>query len=116
MIQMPVMNTFNYKKMKQMQTELEAVVTEVPSVQTVFNPATLSEDEHLAYYAEIQYKRKPPQVRMIMCSRLDPVSVGQPVMISYHCGMRCYQHSRSISTSSEDNCIGGFYFTDGTPA
>jgi hypothetical protein len=62
--------------MKQLQTELEAVVTEVPSIQTVFNPATLSEDEHLAYHAEIQYKRKPPQVRMIMCSRLDPVSVG----------------------------------------
>ena len=36
-------------------------------------------------------------------------------MITYHSGMRCYQHSRHVVTSNEDNCIGGFYFTDGTP-
>jgi hypothetical protein len=55
-------------------------------------------------------------VRMIMCSQLDTVRVGEPVMISYHSGMRCYQHSRHVVTSNEDNCIGGFYFTDGTSA
>ena len=102
--------------MKQLQTELEAVVTESPSMQTVFNPATLSEDEHLAYQAEIQYKRKPPAVRMIMCGRLDTVNVGEPVMISYHMGMKCYQHARHLVISNNDNCIGGFYYTDGNPA
>ena len=37
-------------------------------------------------------------------------------MISYHSGMRCYQHTRHVVTSNEDNCIGGFYYTDGNPA
>ena len=77
---------------------------------------TLEEDEHLGYDAEIQYKRKPPAMRLIMCTRLDTVRVGEPVMIQYHSGMRCYQHSRHVSTSNDDNCIGGFYYTDGTPA
>ena len=56
------------------------------------------------------------QVRLIMCSSLDDSCLGEPVMISYHSGMRCYQHSRHVVTSNDDNCIGGFYFTDGTPA
>ena len=102
--------------MRPLQTEMEAIVVSEPRLRHVFNPVTLEEDEHLGYDAEVQYKRKENQVRLIMCSSLDTVNVGQPVMISYHCGMRCYQHSRTISTSNEDNCIGGFYFTDGTPA
>jgi hypothetical protein len=101
---------------KTLQAEMEAIVTSPPEMKTVFNPTTLEEDPHLAYEAEIQYKRKPPQVRMIMCSQLDTVDVGSPVMISYHSGMRCYQHSRHIVVSNERNCIGGFYFTNGTPA
>lgn len=102
--------------MKILQTEMEAIPVSQPEVRTVFNPETLNEDPHLCYDAEIQYKRKPPQVRMIMCGRLDHVKVGEPVMISYHCGMRCYQHSRHVVVSSSDNCIGGFYYTDGTSA
>jgi len=98
------------------QCEMEAIAVSQPSIRSVLNPATLEEDQHLAYDAEIQYKRKPPAVRMIMCSSLDDVVVGEPVMISYHSGMRCYQHSRHVVTSNEANCIGGFYFTDGTPA
>ena len=98
------------------QTEMEAIPVSIPVVRTVMNPTTLTEDEHLGYDAEIQYKRKPPQVRLIMCSALDTVRVGEPVMISYHSGMRCYQHSRHVSVSNDDNCIGGFYYTDGTPA
>ena len=97
-------------------TEMEAIPVTAPEMRTVFNPVTLNEDEHLAYDAEIQYKRKPPTVRMIMCSRLDRVNVGELVMISYHMGMRCYQHSRHLVTSNEENCVGGFYFTDGQPA
>jgi hypothetical protein len=102
--------------MKHNQTEMEAIAVSAPQIRTVLNPKTLEEDPHLCYDAEIQYKRKPPQVRMIMCSSLDDVVVGEPVMITYHCGMRCYQHSRHVSTSSDRNCIGGFYYTDGTLA
>ena len=67
-------------------------------------------------FSAVQYKRKENTVRMIMCTTLDTVRVGEPVLISYHSGMRCYQHSRHVVTSNEDNCIGGFYYTDGTPA
>ena len=98
------------------QTEMEAIPVSAPTMRTVFNPTTLNEDEHLCYDAEIQYKRKDPQVRMIMCGQLDTVRQGEPVMISYHSGMRCYQHSRHVVISNEENCVGGFYFTDGTPA
>lgn len=98
------------------QAEMEAIAKTAPTMRTVFNPTTLEEDEHLGYEAEIQYKRKPPATRLIMCSRLDTVRVGEPVMITYHSGMRCYQHSRHVSTSNEDNCTGGFYYTDGTLA
>ena len=97
-------------------TELEAIAVSKPSMQTVMNPSTMQEDEHLCYQAEVQYKRKENQVRLIMCSRLDTVDVGKPVMITYHSGMRCYKHSRHVVTSNEVNCIGGFYYTDGTPA
>lgn len=102
--------------MKHTQTEMEAIAVSAPSMRTVLNPTTLNEDPHLAYDAEIQYKRKPPAVRMIICSSLDDVIQGEPVMISYHSGMKCYQHSRHVVTSNERNCIGGFYFTDGTKA
>ena len=102
--------------MFKLNTEMEAIPMTAPEIRTVFNPVTLNEDEHLAYDAEIQYKRKPPAVRMIMCSRLDNVNVGDPVMISYHMGMRCYQHARHLVISNNENCIGGFYYTDGTPA
>ncbi len=102
--------------MKHTQAEMEAIVITPPVMRTVMNPSTLTEDAHLGYDAEIQYKRKPPTTRLILCSSLDTVRVGEPVMISYHSGMRCYQHSRHVSTSNEDNCIGGFYYTDGTSA
>jgi hypothetical protein len=102
--------------MQHTQTEMEAIVVSAPSMRTVLNPTTLEEDAHLAYDAEIQYKRKAPAVRMIICSSLDDVIQGEPVMISYHSGMKCYQHSRHVVTSNQGNCVGGFYFTDGTEA
>ena len=98
------------------QTEMEAIAVSPPQMRTVMNPATFAEDPHLCYDAEIQYKRKDPAVRMIMCTQLDTIRVGEPVLISYHSGMRCYQHSRHVVTSNEGNCTGGFYFTDGSPA
>ena len=102
--------------MKHTQTEMEAIAVSAPHIGTVFNPTTLEEDEHLVYDAEVQYKRKDNQVRLIMCSSLNDVVIGEPVMITYHSGMRCYKHSRHVVTSNNSNCIGGFYFTDGTPA
>ena len=102
--------------MMKLQAEMEAIPVSSPAIRTVMNPVTLNEDEHLAYEAEIQYKRKPPTVRLIMCSSLDTINLGEPVLISYHSGMRCYQHSRHVSVSNPSNCTGGFYFTDGTPA
>ena len=98
------------------QTEMEAIPISIPQMRTVLNPVTLDEDEHLGYEAEVQYVRKPNQIRLIMCSTLDTVNVGEPVMISYHSGMKCYQHSRHVSVSNTGNCIGGFYYTDGTEA
>ena len=102
--------------MKHTQTEMEAIAVSKPTMRTVMNPQTLEEDQHLGYDAEVQYKRKENTVRLIMCSSLDTVRVGEPVMISYHSGMRCYQHSRHVVTSNEENCIGGFFYTDGTSA
>ena len=98
------------------QTEMEAIAVSEPHMGFVMNPETHELDDHLVYDAEMQYKRKENQVRMILCSSLDDVVVGEPVMVSYHSGMRCYQHSRHVVTSSNRNCIGGFYYTDGTPA
>jgi predicted metallo-beta-lactamase superfamily hydrolase len=102
--------------MKHTQTEMEAIAVTQPRLGFVMNPVTSELDEHLVYDAEVQYKRKDNQVRLIMCSSLDDVVIGEPVMITYHSGMRCYKHSRHVVTSSEENCIGGFYFTNGTPA
>ena len=95
---------------------MEAIAVSPPQMRTVMNPTTFHEDPHLCYDAEIQYKRKENKVRMIMCTQLDTIRVGEPVLISYHSGMRCYQHSRHVVTSNEDNCIGGFYYTNGQPA
>ena len=99
-----------------MKSELEAIVETEPTMMTVFNPDTLEEDPHYCYMAEIQYKRKAPAARLILCSRLDTVNVGEPVMITYHMGMRCYQHNRNVVVSNQLNCTGGFYYTDGNKA
>ena len=102
--------------MKHTQTEMEAIAVSAPQMRAVMNPVTHELDPHFCYDAEVQYKRKENTVRLIMCSQLDTIRVGEPVMISYHSGMRCYQHSRHVVTSNEENCIGGFFYTDGTSA
>ena len=102
--------------MNNFKTEMEAIAVSKPTMRTIFNPSTMEEDEHLGYDAEVQYKRKDNQVRLIMCSSLDDVVVGEPVMITYHSGMKCYKHARHVVISNVDNCSGGFYITDGTPA
>ena len=102
--------------MKSTMAEMEAIAVSAPRMGTVLNPSTLHEDQHLVYEAEVQYKTKDNVVRLIMCSVLDTIDVGNPVMITYHSGMRCYKHSRHVVTSNQSNCIGGFYYTDGTEA
>ena len=97
-------------------TEMEAIPVSQPYMTTVFNPITLQESEHLAYDAEMQYKRKENTIRTILCSRLDTVNVGEPVMLVYHHGMRSYKHNRHVIVSNSSNCIGGFFYTNGTEA
>ena len=98
------------------QAEMEAIPQSLPHMTTVFNPDTLEEDTHLGYQAEIQYKRKDPAIKTILCSRLDTVNVGEPVMLVYHHGMRAYKHNRHVIVSNSSNCIGGFYYTNGREA
>ena len=98
------------------QSEMEAIAVSEPTMRSVTPPESQELVPHLCYDAEVQYKRKENQVRLIMCSSLDTINVGSPVMITYHSGMRCYKHSRHVVTSNVDNCIGGFYYTDGTLA
>ena len=95
---------------------MQAIPLTSPAIRPVLNPETLEEDMHLSYDAEIQYKRKAPARRLILCTQLDTVNIGEPVMITYHPGMRAYQHDRHVSVSNEYNCVGGFYFTNGTQA
>ena len=97
-------------------TEIEAIPVSEPHMVTVFNPNTLEETEHLGYLAEMQYKRKENQVRTILCSRLDTVNVGEPVMLVYHHGMKSYKHNRHVIVSNSSNCVGGFYYTNGEMA
>ena len=95
---------------------MEARAVSDARTQTVFDYDTLTEHEVLGYDAEVQYVRKPPEVKFILCSTLDGVTAGQPVMIQYSMGKKSYEHAQVISTSNESNCFGGFYYTDGTPA
>ena len=97
-------------------TEMEAIPVSEPHEMTVLNPVTLEENRHLAYEAEMQYKYKDPAIKTILCSRLDTVNVGEPVMLVYHHGMRSYMHNRNVIVSNPSNCVGGFYYTDGTRA
>ena len=96
--------------------EMEAIAVSEPRMRQVMHPEKQELVDHLCYDAEVQYKTKENQVRLIMCSKLDTVDVGNPVLITYHSGMRCYKHSRHVVTSNQSNCIGGFYYTDGTSA
>ena len=97
-------------------TEMEAIPVSKPHMVAVFNSNTLEETQHLAYEVEMQYKRKPNEIKTILCSRLDTVNVGEPVMLVYHHGMRSYKHNRNVIVSNSRNCLGGFYYTDGTKA
>ena len=93
-----------------------AVVMTEPRMRTVLVPGTYEESPCLAYDAEVMLIRKPSEVRMILCSKIDDVQVGEPVLLTYHMGLKCYQHERHVSVSTNDNCVGGFFYTNGEPA
>ena len=97
-------------------TEMEAIPVSEPQLMSVFNPNALEPTDHFAYEAEMQDKRKPNEIQTILCSRLDTVYVGEPVMLVYHHGMRSYKHNRHVIVSNPSNCTGGFYYTNGTEA
>ena len=95
---------------------MHAIVTDLPKLRSVIEPRTGHLVMHLAYVAQMQYKRKDPSEKLILCSSIDTVHLGEPVDVEYHIGMKCYKHSSTHCTSNNDNCTGGFYFTDGTQA
>ena len=97
-------------------SEMEAIPVSEPHMVSVFNPITFEENEHFGYEAEVQYQTKDPERKIIMCSRLDTVNVGEPVILVYHFGMRSYKHDRNVVVSNPSNCVGGFYYTNGTSA
>lgn len=99
-----------------MKQTTEAIAVSNPAMRTVFVRDSCTEAPHLAYDAEVQFIRKPNEVRMVLCSEIDPVREGDTVLLTYHAGLRCYQHARSVSVSSEENCTGGFFYTNGEPA
>ena len=78
--------------MKHTQTEMEAIAMTLPSVRPVLNPVTLEEDLHLSYDAEIQYKRKPPATRLILCSSLDDVHISLLKIVNVHKYLNITQH------------------------
>ncbi len=54
--------------MFKVQSEMEAIPLTQPKIRPVMNPQTHEENMHLSYDAEIQYKRKDPSVRLILCT------------------------------------------------
>ena len=98
------------------QAPMPAIARTLPCLHDVREPATGHIVQHLAYDAEMQYVRKPPELRLILCNSLDAVRVNEPVLVSYHSGMRAYQHDTHVPTSNDENCIGDFYYTDGKQA
>ncbi len=101
--------------MFKMMSEMEAIVETAPTMMTVFNPHT-HKNRILIMPTWQRSNTNVSHARLILCDRLDTVIPGNTVMISYHMGMRVYQHSRHLVISNNDNCVGGFYYTDGNPA
>ena len=102
-------------KLKVMGT-MPAIAKTRAEMRPVIEPKSGKTIMHLAYKAEMQYVRKAPEMRLILCSSQDNVYIDEPVLVEYHCGMRCYKHTSHVATSNEHNCVGDFYYTDGTKA
>jgi hypothetical protein len=106
------------KKVRSRNVTIEKFATPLsePHMVTVFNPVLLKDVEHYGYEARVQHRNKEDEVRVVLCSRLDTVKIGEPVMLVYHTGMQAYKHNRHMFVSNSDNCSGGFYYMDGAMA
>lgn len=95
--------------MKKPPQPMKAVVVSEPRI------CDINDIEALAYEAEMEYVRKEPEVKYILCTPLDDVRIGDSVDLVYNVNMRSYQH-KYASRSNNANTIGGFYYTNGRPA
>ena len=95
---------------------IPATVTEPITIHTIINPDDQQPVQHYGYRALLNYVRKPPEERLILCSSLEEVETNETVFVNFHTGMRLYQHNRYTTVSDCDHCAGGFYFLNGTPA
>ncbi len=95
--------------MKKPPQPMKAVVISEPRI------CDIDDMEALAYEAEMQYVRKDPEVKYILCTPLDDVQIGDSVDLVYNINKRSYQH-KYISRSNSFNTSGGFYYTNGRPA
>lgn len=95
--------------MKKQPQPMKAVVISEPRI------CDINDIEALAYEAEMQYVRKKPEVKYILCTPLDDIQVGDSVDLVYNINKRSYQH-KYISRSNSSNTAGGFYYTNGRPA
>lgn len=95
--------------MKKLPQPMKAVVVSEPRI------CDINDMEALAYEAEMEYVRKDPEVKFILCTPLDDVQVGDRVDLVYNLNKRAYQHKYACK-SNESNTHGGFYYTNGRPA
>ena len=97
-------------------TTIPAVVTEPIRQHKVIDPTTNQTVLQTGYRAVLQYVRKTPEVRLVLCSSLEEVEPDETVFVSYHTGMKLYQHNRYTTVSDCAHCAGGFYFLNGAEA
>ena len=99
--------------MRKPQEPMKAIVVSKPRIHDY------DDVEALAYEAEMQYKRKAPEVKLILCTPLDDIEVGDTVDLVYQhstvVNKRAYQHKYSCLSNSS-NTYGGYYYTNGSSA
>ena len=77
-------------------TEMEAIPVSKPHMVAVFNSNTLEETQHLAYEAEMQYKRKPNEIKTILCSREKNITPRSHMLIFFHGYKRNWRRSHGF--------------------
>ena len=97
-------------------TTVPATVIEPIQQHKVIDPTTQKTVTQHGYKAVLQYVRKAPEVRLVLCSSLEEVEPDETVFVSYHNGMNMYQHNRYTTVSDCAHCDGGFYYLNGESA
>ena len=93
-----------------------AVEMTEPRMRNGLVTGTYDESPCLASAAAVLFRRTPADVSIILCSTIDVVLVGEPVLLTYHMRLKCYHHARHVSVSTNDNCVRGLFYTNGEPA